>query len=274
SPAPGPTGRARGRGSARSLRERGLEPGDLRRVPVRVFGIDLEPAFAVVAAALGMPAELPPVRLGHHVQELRRGLARGPERQQRRLDRARLVVEPPRPLRLVVSLDHRVGLGEELPQARRALRLAVRQVVDDLGGGPLAGERSRRQLARRKSLERLHDLGVAGLVLRDERVARVRVHVGLLSHTGALAHPGSFEAASVITGTKRAAPYPGVDHKFSWTGLDVRWNLRDPSEMVTPYILTGLGFGRTQDLDLNLVSRRGSPSAGAGVLMSVRGRQR
>src|SRR5204862_181024 len=124
---------------------------------------------------------------------------------------ARLVVEPPRPLRLVVSLDHRVGLGEELPQARRALRLAVRQVVDDLGGGPLAGERSRRQLARRKSLERLHDLGVAGLVLRDERVARVRVHVGLLSHTGALAHPGSVSAAVArgLAGRPDAAPSAG-----------------------------------------------------------------
>ena len=84
----------------------------------------------------------------------------------------------------------------------------------------------------------------------------------------------TFEVASVLTGSKRAAPYREVDHKFNWTGFDVRWNLRDPSEMVTPYLLTGFGFGRSQDLDLNLVSRRGSPSAGAGVLMSVRGRER
>src|SRR5689334_7419373 len=102
-------------------RQRGLQPGDLLRVAVRMIRVDLEPALAVVAAGVGVPAEAPPVRLGHEVEELGRGLARGAEREQRRLDGALVVVELPRPLVLVVGLDHRVGLGKELPQPRGTL---------------------------------------------------------------------------------------------------------------------------------------------------------
>ena len=75
-------------------------------------------------------------------------------------------------------------------------------------------------------------------------------------------------------GAKRAFPFPTADHTFSWTGFDLRWSLRDPSEKVTPYLLTGLGFGRSQDKDLGLISRRGAPSAGFGVVMSIHDRER
>ena len=55
-------------------------------------------------------------------------------------------------------------------------------------------------------------------------------------------------------------------HSFSWYGLDLRWSLRDPSEKVTPYLLTGLGVGRSHDPGLAL-SRKGAPTLGAGVIM-------
>ena len=84
----------------------------------------------------------------------------------------------------------------------------------------------------------------------------------------------TFEGAWLGTSTKRVFPFPDATHTFTWTGVDLRWSLRDPSERVTPYIITGLGFGRSRDKDLGLISRRGAPSAGAGVLKSVMGKER
>jgi hypothetical protein len=84
----------------------------------------------------------------------------------------------------------------------------------------------------------------------------------------------TFEGSWLGTTTKRVSPFPDVTHTFTWTGVDMRWSLRDPSERVTPYLLTGLGFGRSQDKDLVLISRRGSPSAGFGVVMSINNRER
>jgi outer membrane protein OmpA-like peptidoglycan-associated protein len=84
----------------------------------------------------------------------------------------------------------------------------------------------------------------------------------------------TFEGTWLGTTTKRVFPFPDADHTFTWTGVDLRWSLRDPSEKVTPYILTGVGFGRSHDKDLLLISRTGSPSAGAGVVMSVLDRER
>src|SRR6266851_9870011 len=46
----------------------------------------------------------------------------------------------------------------------------------------------------------------------------------------------TFEGAWLGTTTKRVFPFPDVNHTFTWTGLDLRWSLRDPSEKVTPYI--------------------------------------
>ena len=63
-------------------------------------------------------------------------------------------------------------------------------------------------------------------------------------------------------------------HTFVWTGGDVRWVLRDPSERVTPYFLTGFGFGRSQTKDLGLITRRGAPSLGLGLLYNLFGNQR
>jgi outer membrane protein OmpA-like peptidoglycan-associated protein len=84
----------------------------------------------------------------------------------------------------------------------------------------------------------------------------------------------TFDGTWLGTSTKRTYPFPEVTHTFTWIGMDVRWTLRDPSEKVTPYLLTGFGYGRSMDKDLNLISRQGSPSAGAGVVMSVMDHER
>ncbi len=84
----------------------------------------------------------------------------------------------------------------------------------------------------------------------------------------------TFEGAWLGSLTERDAIYGKTDHEYSWLGMDLRWSLRDPSERVTPYLLTGFGFGRSHDPDLAIISRRGSPSVGAGVIMSLFGRER
>jgi outer membrane protein OmpA-like peptidoglycan-associated protein len=84
----------------------------------------------------------------------------------------------------------------------------------------------------------------------------------------------TLEGSYLSSWTRRYDPLPAAHHTWVWTGVDMRFNLRDPSEMVTPYFISGLGFGRSQDKDLGLVSRRGAPSGGAGVIMSVMGRER
>jgi OOP family OmpA-OmpF porin len=85
----------------------------------------------------------------------------------------------------------------------------------------------------------------------------------------------TFEAAYLNAPTQRRLGN-GVetDHSFSWLGLDLRWSLRDPSEKVTPYLITGFGMGRSHDPEFGVLARNGSASIGAGVLMSLMGRER
>ena len=96
--------------------------------------------------------------------------------------------------------------------------------------------------------------------------------------TGSLGYRWStgltFEAGWLGSLTKRDALYNDIKHRWSWAGLDLRWSLRDPSERVTPYLITGFGFGRSHDPDIFLISRKGAPSAGMGVIMNVGGRER
>ena len=84
----------------------------------------------------------------------------------------------------------------------------------------------------------------------------------------------TFEGSWLNSPAKRLDSVGGGDHSFSWAGLDARWSLRDPSEKVTPYLLTGFGYGRAHDPAQILISRRGAPSIGAGVVMSLMGRER
>ena len=84
----------------------------------------------------------------------------------------------------------------------------------------------------------------------------------------------AFEYGWLGSLTQRDDVYGKTDHTFTWSGLDLRWNLRDPSERFTPYLLTGFGFGRSHDPDISIASRRGTASAGAGLLMNVLGQER
>ena len=83
----------------------------------------------------------------------------------------------------------------------------------------------------------------------------------------------TFEGSYLNSPSHRELPFGEGKHSFSWYGLDLRWSLRDPSEKVTPYLLTGLGVGRSHDPGLAL-SRKGAPTLGAGVIMSLGGRER
>jgi len=84
----------------------------------------------------------------------------------------------------------------------------------------------------------------------------------------------TFEGTWLASITKRDEVFDREDHRWSWLGMDLRWSLRDPSERVTPYILTGFGFGRSHDPDLGIISRKGAPSAGMGVVLNLTGNER
>ena len=83
-----------------------------------------------------------------------------------------------------------------------------------------------------------------------------------------LALEGSF------TGWKTELDQPGdYEHEWSYTALDLRWNLRDPAERATPYFLTGFGVGRSLN-PLTGIHRMGTPSVGVGFLYNVLGNSR
>src|SRR5262245_740217 len=84
----------------------------------------------------------------------------------------------------------------------------------------------------------------------------------------------TFEWGWVGATTERDETYSNTPHSMSWTGLDVRWNLRDPSEKFTPFLLAGYGYGRSHDSDLNVISQQGTPSFGLGVVTNLFGFQR
>jgi outer membrane protein OmpA-like peptidoglycan-associated protein len=86
--------------------------------------------------------------------------------------------------------------------------------------------------------------------------------------TNFLSLEGSF------TGSKTTLDRDGSpDHEWSYTALDLRWNLRDPAEHATPYLLTGLGMGRSLNA-VDGLSRTGAPSLGVGFLKSMFGNPR
>lgn len=46
-----------------------------------------------------------------------------------------------------------------------------------------------------------------------------------------------------FTGVKTRLDRPGdIEHEWSYAALDARWNLRDPGERATPYLLTGFDW--------------------------------
>ena len=64
----------------------------------------------------------------------------------------------------------------------------------------------------------------------------------------------------------------GAKHQWSYSAVDVRWNLADPAEKAVPYVLTGFGLGRANGPVG--IARMGAPSLGAGFLFSLAGQQR
>lgn len=112
--------------------------------------------------------------------------------------------------------------------------------------------------------------GILNFDARDH-VKDAPVYVGTLGWrwTPAL----TLEAAWLPSMTTREIPAGEPDHTFSWAGADLRWTLRDPSGPAVPYLLTGMGFGRTVG-DVEAEVKRGSPSIGMGLLCSLLGNQR
>src|ERR1051326_5664345 len=110
---------------------------DLRRVLVRVGGIDAKPVFRAVPAALCVLADDLPVVVAHAVEELCRRLASKAHGLERWLDRT-ITGQPLRESFLVVSIEHRLWLGEQAPDADRRHHLAVGEVVCDLPRRPAA----------------------------------------------------------------------------------------------------------------------------------------
>ncbi len=77
-----------------------------------------------------------------------------------------------------------------------------------------------------------------------------------------------------FTGWKTELDMPGeYEHEWSYTALDLRWNLRDPAERATPYFLTGFGMGRSLN-PVTGIHRMGTPSIGAGFLYNLFGNPR
>lgn len=75
---------------------------------------------------------------------------------------------------------------------------------------------------------------------------------------------------SAYTGPSKADTLPKQDDKFGWAGLDLRWNLRPVESRAVPYLLTGMGYGRSSTLGHPPQTlERGSPSLGGGVLINA-----
>ena len=82
----------------------------------------------------------------------------------------------------------------------------------------------------------------------------------------------TFEASYLGTRSKgKMAPNP--QHDWSVASLDVLWMMRDPAERVSPYLLFGVGAGRSED-DARGFVRRGAPSYGLGLRFNVDGNPR
>lgn len=79
----------------------------------------------------------------------------------------------------------------------------------------------------------------------------------------------TLEASSTLGPTK-ADTVPGQDHNFSYSGLDLRWNIRPASSKTVPFILTGYGYGvsNTTGHEPDKLDR-GALSLGLGVLQNV-----
>src|SRR5439155_863435 len=147
----------------RRLRLRGL----IERIPHSHRYRVTQPGFRTALFFLKVHARI--LRPGP--EERHRVGAYGLDDRQRGLERLAMVVEPPRPLLLVVALDDRVRLREDVTDTRVGVRLGVGAVADDLVGRPLPRRGAPLYRVLRDLGERRLEAGGAGGVLRDERLA-------------------------------------------------------------------------------------------------------
>jgi len=83
-------------------------------VLLEVLRIDVQPVFSGVSPRLGVPGDRGPGLFRKAPQESGRVRANGFDDRERRFERSGVVVEGPRPLRLVVADDQGILLGGEI----------------------------------------------------------------------------------------------------------------------------------------------------------------
>ena len=74
--------------------------------------------------------------------------------------------------------------------------------------------------------------------------------------------------ASFLRASAKHRDAGAAKHDASDASFDALWMLRDPAEKATPYLLTGMGLGRSND-DANGFLRAGAPSLGFGFRFNV-----
>jgi OOP family OmpA-OmpF porin len=80
----------------------------------------------------------------------------------------------------------------------------------------------------------------------------------------------TYEASFLRAATHALVTGPELKHQWSLASADVLWMVRDPAEAVTPYLLAGLGLGRSWD-ERGKILRAGSPSIGLGLRYNIKG---
>jgi outer membrane protein OmpA-like peptidoglycan-associated protein len=96
------------------------------------------------------------------------------------------------------------------------------------------------------------------------------------SFTGSLGYRWSevFTWEASFTGSKAKLDRPSEDdHEWSYSALDLRWNIRDAGERATPFFLVGMGYGRALN-PYTGHNGRGAPSLGVGFLYNLLGHPR
>src|SRR5258705_3195147 len=62
----------------------------------------------------------------------------------------------------------------------------------------------------------------------------------------------SFEGAGLYSSSKRdSGTAAELKRSFYWAGADLRWNLRPADSHAVPFILTGVGYGKSHHEELN-----------------------
>ena len=140
---------------------------DLRRVVVRMSGIDPEPVVDGVAARIGVLSAAYPLLGGQGLQQLQARGAHCCQDPERGCDGS-VVVDSASVEILVVGDDHRLVLGDEPAQPDEAVGLTVGKVMGDVPGGPASVGRGPVQIRVGDVGEGIHDGTRPRPVLREE----------------------------------------------------------------------------------------------------------